>query len=65
LVFAWTASLIAALDVATGKVAAADVERNDSAHFIEFLEQITHAQQTVQAENRATRAAGWPYVTDS
>jgi O-succinylbenzoate synthase len=25
---------------------------------IEFLEQITHAQQTVQAENRATRAAG-------
>lgn len=35
-----TASLIAALDVATGKVAAADVARNDSAHFIEFLEQI-------------------------
>ena len=35
-----TASLIAALDVATGKVAATDVTRNDSAHFIEFLEQI-------------------------
>jgi transposase len=35
-----TASLIAALDVATGKVAAVDVARNDSVHFIEFLEQI-------------------------
>ena len=35
-----TASLIAALDVATGRVAATDVARNDSAHFIEFLEQI-------------------------
>jgi transposase len=35
-----TASLIAALDVATGKVAAVDVERNDSVHFIEFLAQI-------------------------
>lgn len=35
-----TASLIAALDVATGKVAAVDVARNDSAHFIEFLTQI-------------------------
>ena len=29
-----------ALDVATGKVAAVDVARNDSAHFIEFLAQI-------------------------
>ena len=35
-----TASLIAALDVATGKVFATDVARNDSAHFIEFLGQI-------------------------
>ena len=35
-----TASLIAALDVATGKVTASDVTRNDSAHFIEFLQQI-------------------------
>jgi transposase len=35
-----TASLIAALDVATGKVAATDVARNDSVHFIGFLEQI-------------------------
>ena len=35
-----TASLIAALDVATGKVTATDVTRNDSAHFIEFLDQI-------------------------
>ena len=35
-----TASLIAALDVATGGVAATDVAHNDSAHFIEFLEQI-------------------------
>ena len=35
-----TASLIAAMDVATGKVIANDVARNDSAHFIEFLEQI-------------------------
>ena len=35
-----TASLIAALDVATGKVTATDVARNDSVHFIEFLTQI-------------------------
>jgi transposase len=35
-----TASLIAALNVATGKVTATDVTRNDSAHFVEFLEQI-------------------------
>ena len=35
-----TASLIAALDVATGKVTATDVARNDSVHFIEFLAQI-------------------------
>lgn len=35
-----TASLIAALDVATGKVTASDVTRNDSTHFIEFLQQI-------------------------
>lgn len=35
-----TASLIAALDVATGKVTATDVARNNSAHFIEFLTQI-------------------------
>jgi transposase len=35
-----TASLIAALDVATGKVTATDVARNDSAHFIEFLTQL-------------------------
>lgn len=32
-----TASLIAALDVATGKVTAVDVERNDSINFIAFL----------------------------
>ena len=38
-----TASLIAALDVATGKVAASDVTRDDSAHFIEFLEQIDNS----------------------
>jgi transposase len=35
-----TASLIAALDVATGKVTAADLERNDSASFVAFLAQI-------------------------
>lgn len=35
-----TASLIAALDVSTGKVTATDVARNNSAHFIEFLTQI-------------------------
>jgi len=35
-----TASLIAALDVATGKVTATTVARNDSAHFIEFLAQV-------------------------
>lgn len=35
-----TASLIAALDVATGMVTATDVARNDSVHFIEFLGQI-------------------------
>ena len=35
-----TASLIAAMDVATGKVTATDVSRNDSAHFVGFLEQI-------------------------
>lgn len=35
-----TASLIAALNVVTGKVTAVDVARNDSAHFIEFLGQI-------------------------
>ena len=35
-----TASLIAALDVATGKVTATDVARNNSVNFIEFLEQI-------------------------
>ena len=35
-----TASLIAALDVATGKVTANHVTRNDSAQFIEFLQQI-------------------------
>lgn len=35
-----TASLIAALDVATGRVAATDVARNDSVHFVEFLVQI-------------------------
>jgi len=32
--------LIAALDVATGKVTATTVARNDSAHFIEFLAQV-------------------------
>ena len=32
--------MIAALDVATGKVTATDVKRNDSAHFIGFLTQI-------------------------
>ena len=35
-----TASLIAALDVATGCVEATDVTRNDSAHFIGFLTEI-------------------------
>ena len=35
-----TASLIAALDVATGKVTATDVPRNNSEHFIEFLDQL-------------------------
>ncbi|HEY6358056.1 MAG TPA: IS630 family transposase [Vicinamibacterales bacterium] len=35
-----TASLVAALDVATGKVTARDIARNDSAHFIEFLEEL-------------------------
>jgi transposase len=35
-----TASLIAALDVATGKVTAGVVARNDSVHFIEFLDQL-------------------------
>jgi DDE superfamily endonuclease len=35
-----TASLIAAMDVATGIVTATDVARNDSAHFIGFLEQL-------------------------
>jgi transposase len=35
-----TASLMAALDIATGRVTAVDVERNDSPHFIEFLTQI-------------------------
>lgn len=38
-----TASLIAALDVATGKVTATDVARNDSAHFVEFLADIEAA----------------------
>lgn len=38
-----TASLIAAMDVATGKVTATDVARNDSVHFIEFLDQIEAA----------------------
>jgi transposase len=35
-----TASLIAALEVGTGKVQARDIERNDSLHFIGFLEEI-------------------------
>jgi transposase len=35
-----TASLIAALDVATGEVTARDIVRNDSATFIAFLEEI-------------------------
>ena len=35
-----TASLIAAMDVATGKVTATDVARNDSTHFVAFLEHI-------------------------
>ena len=34
------ASLIAALDVGTGKVIATDVARNDSGLFIEFLDQL-------------------------
>ena len=42
-----TASLIAALDVATGKVTATDVTRNDSAHFIEFLE---HLETSIDPE---------------
>jgi len=35
-----TASLIAAMDVATGKVTATDIERNNSVTFIAFLEEI-------------------------
>lgn len=35
-----TASLIAALEVGIGKVRASDIERNDSIHFIGFLEEI-------------------------
>lgn len=35
-----TASLVAALDVATGKVHARDIARNDSVHFTEFLSEI-------------------------
>lgn len=35
-----TASLMAAMDVATGKVFATDIERNDSTTFISFLEEI-------------------------
>lgn len=35
-----TASLIAALDVATGKVHASDIARNDSEHFIGFLAEV-------------------------
>jgi transposase len=35
-----TASLIAAMDVATGKVMATDIERNNSVTFIAFLEEI-------------------------
>jgi transposase len=35
-----TASLVASLDVATGKVTARDIVRNDSVTFIAFLEQI-------------------------
>ena len=35
-----TASLIAALDVATGRIRATDVESNNSVNFIGFLEQI-------------------------
>jgi hypothetical protein len=35
-----TASLLACLDVGTGKVSATDIARNDSAHFTSFLEEI-------------------------
>lgn len=35
-----TASLLAALDVATGKVKATDIAKNDSATFISFLEEV-------------------------
>lgn len=35
-----TASLVAAMDVATGKVMATDIERNNSVTFIAFLEEI-------------------------
>ncbi|MGH9486950.1 MAG: IS630 family transposase [Terriglobales bacterium] len=35
-----TASLLAALDVTTGKVRATDIARNDSATFVSFLEEI-------------------------
>lgn len=35
-----TASFIAALDVHTGEVRAQDVDRNDAAHFIEFLAEL-------------------------
>lgn len=38
-----TASLVAALDVATGKVHACDIARNDSSHFIGFLTEIDDA----------------------
>jgi transposase len=35
-----TASLLACLDVRTGEVTARDIARNDSAHFVAFLEEI-------------------------
>ncbi len=35
-----TASLLAALDIATGKVKATDIAKNDSATFISFLEEV-------------------------
>ena len=38
-----TASLVASLDVATGKVTAKDIARNDSVTFISFLEEIDNS----------------------
>ena len=56
-----TASLIAALDVVTSKVVATDVARNDSVHFIEFLEQI---ETTIDSELAILSCSTTPARTD-